>query len=229
MRESGMVGSRAMRNLFPVMAVLLVSVLPLRAQTPRPARTADDVAKRTIEMLAGPAWEKARYFAFTFNVISGSRSVSRYAQRWDRQTGNYRVSGRGPKGDEVEVIMNVNTGKGRAWREGKEVDDTIELLDFAYRRFVNDTYWLLMPLKSMEPGVSREYIGERTDSCGTLWDLVKLTFGTGAGQDQSWMWVNRDTGLVDEWDMKPANTRPEDPAVRVYFHDYRRVGGLLVS
>ena len=211
---------------------LLTLSFSLAAQTttpPPPARTADDVARRAIDALAGAEWARARYFAFTFNVMAGGRSVSQYRQRWDRQTGDYRVSGRDPRGDQVEVIMNVNTMKGRAWRDGALVEDPAELLDLAFKRFVNDTYWLLMPLKTMDSGVNREYVGERTDSCGTMWDVVKLTFGSGAAQDQSWMWVNRDTGLVDEWDTKPALSRPEDPALRVYFHDYRRAGGLLIS
>jgi hypothetical protein len=234
-----------MRNLLHAMAVLLGFVLPSWAQAPAAppvppappppapaARSADDIARRTVETLAGPAWEKARYIAFTFNVVRSGGSVANYPQRWDRYTGDYRVSGRDQKGVPFAVIMNVNTRKGRAWKDDQEVADPAELLDLGYRRFINDTYWLLMPIKSMDPGVHREYVGDKTDSCGMMWDVVKLTFDPGVGitpQDQYWMWVNRDTGLVDEWDMKLQASKPEDPALRVYFHDFRRVGGLLLS
>jgi hypothetical protein len=43
------------------------------------------------------------------------------------------------------------------------------------------------------------------------------------------MWVNRDTGLVDEWHMKLQGSAAEDQPTPVLFHDYRRYGGLLIS
>jgi hypothetical protein len=222
-----------MRKTLFLLTLSLSLTVSLEGQTttpaPAPARTADDVARRAIDMLAGPEWAKARYFRFTFDVLHSGKSVARYPQQWDRQSGDYRLTGPGPRGDRIEVIMNVNTMKGRVWRDGELVENSAELLDFAFKHFVSDTYFLLMPLKTMDPGVQREYVGERSDSCGTMWDVVKLTFGSGEAQDQSWMWVNRDTGLVDEWDTKPALSKPEDPALRVYFHDYRRFGGLLIS
>jgi len=41
--------------------------------------------------------------------------------------------------------------------------------------------------------------------------------------------VNRDSGLVDEWDMKLTGSKPEEEPSVVLFHDYRRIGGLLLS
>ena len=182
-------------------------------------------------MLAGPAWEKARYFAFTFNVERDGTIAASFPQRYDRYTGDYRVSGKDQKGDAFEVIMNVNTRAGKAWVNGTEVADNKELLERGYRRFINDTYWLLMPLKSLDPGVHRTSAGVETDACGHTYDVVKLTFdnvGLTPG-DMYWMWVNRDTGLVDEWHMKLQNDKPEDPPSIVQFREYRRIGGLLLS
>ena len=65
-----------------------------------------------------------------------------------------------------------------------------------------------------------------------MWDLVKLSFDSGVGltsADQYWMWVNRDTGLVDEWDMRLQGSKPEEEPSVVLFHDYHRFGGLLIS
>jgi len=182
-------------------------------------------------MLAGPAWEKARYIAFTFNVVSGGRITTSFPQRWDRFTGDYRVSGKDQQGNDFVVIMNTNTKQGRAWKNGGEVNES-SIFELGYRRFINDTYWLLMPLKSMDPGVHREYVGERSDSCGHTWDVVKLSFDQGVGLtpgDNYWMWVNRDTGLVDEWDMHLQNMKADDLPLSVYFHDFKRIGGLLLS
>lgn len=193
--------------------------------------TADDVARRAIDVLAGPAWDDARYFAFTFNVERDGKNVASYPQQWDRFTGDYRVRGRNREGEDVEVVMNVNTKQGKAWKSGQEVADPKDLLAFGYRRFINDTYWLLMGFKSFDPGVSREYSGEKSDACGTVHDVVRFSFdkvGLTPG-DVYWMWVNRDTGLVDQWHMKLEGSKPEDEPGIVLFHDYRRFGGLLIS
>lgn len=182
-------------------------------------------------MLAGSSWEKARYFAFTFNVEREEKNVASWAQRWDRYTGDYRVSGK-QKSDDIVVVMNTNTKQGKAWKNGQPVADPAELLTFGYRRFINDTYWLLMPLKSLDPGVHRESAGEKTGACGQTYDVVKLSFDAGVGltsADNYWMWVNRDTGLVDEWHMKLEGSAADETPTPVIFHDFRRIGGLLLS
>lgn len=193
--------------------------------------TADAVARRAIDVLAGPAWEDARFFAFTFNVERDGNVVASYPQKWDRFTGDYEVTGKNRDGDTVRVVMNVNTKQGRAFKNGQEVADPKELLTFGYRRFINDTYWLLMGFKTFDPGVHREYAGEKKNDCGTTWDAVRLSFdqvGLTPG-DVYWMWVNRETGLVDQWHMKLEGSKPEDEPSVVLFHDYRRFGGLLIS
>jgi hypothetical protein len=213
-----------------VSAAMFLFVFPLVAQPSPPS--ADAVARRAVDFLAGPAWEKARFFAFTVNVEREGKRVASFAQQWDRYSGDYRVSGKDRDGNDVLVILNTNTKKGRAWKNGVEAADPTELLAFGYRRFINDTYWLLMPLKSLDPGVHRDYAGERSESCGRVWDVVHLSFDAGVGltpADQYWMWVNRDSGLVDEWDMKLQGMKPEEPPSVVLFHDYRRIGGLLLS
>ena len=193
--------------------------------------TADSVARRAIDVLAGPAWDDARYLAFTFNVEREGKNVASWAQRLDRFTGDYRVAGRNREGEELVVVMNVNTKQGKAWKNGQEVADNAKLLELGYGRFINDTYWLLMGFKSFDPGVTREYAGEQTSACGTVHDVVKFSFsnvGLTPG-DVYWMWVNRDTGLVDQWHMKLQGSKPEDAPGVVLFHDYRRFGGLLIS
>jgi len=221
-----------MRIRLLISAVILsATVMPLFAQQAAAAPSADDLARRAIDMLAGPAWEKARYFSFSFDVVRDGKITTSFPQRWDRYTGDYRVSGRDAQGNDFLVIMNTNTKQGHAWKNGIEVTDS-GMFDVGFRRFVNDTYWLLMPLKAMDPGVHREYVGERNDTCGHTWDVVKLSFDANVGltpNDVYWMWINRDTGIVDEWDMRLQNMKPDEVPMSVYFHDFKRVAGLLIS
>ena len=125
------------------------------------------------------AWDKARFLSFTFVVERNGQVAASFPQQWDRVTGNYRVSGVDPKGVPFTVVLNTKTKTGRAWQKGVEVTDLPalkELLALGYRRYNNDTYWLLMPLKMLEPGVHRTSQGERTDAAGHKWDVVRLTF-----------------------------------------------------
>ncbi len=211
-----------MRKLVTFTLTLLFAASALAQQT-----TADELARRAIDALGGAAWEKARYVEFTFVVERGGERITSFPQRWDRVTGEYRVSGTDPKRNDFVVIMNVNTKKGRAWLNGEEVHDSRldDTLALGYRRFTNDAFWLLMPLKMIEAGVRREAVGERTDSCGRTWDVVKLTIEN----DTYWAWINRDTGIVEEWDMRLQSAPPDDPPVQVMFHDFVRYGSLLVS
>jgi len=191
------------------------------------AQTADALARRAYDATGGAAWDKARYFDFNFSVYRGDERVTSFPERWDRATGEYRVSGTDPKRNDFLVIMNVNTKKGRAWLNGEEVHDSRldDTLALALRRFDNDTFWLLMPLKLIDPNVKLEAMGERTDSCGRTWDVVKLT----SEGSTHWAWIHRDTGIVEEWDMKLQGTPPDDPAVQVMLHDFTHFGTLLIS
>jgi hypothetical protein len=196
--------------------------------------TVDDIARRAFDMAGGAAWEQARYFAFTFNLdgADGKRTAS-FPQRWDRISGDYRVSGLDPQGKKFEVVMNLRTGEGKAWLEGAPVtDDKLPgMLELARRRFQNDTFWLLMPQKLMDPAIRRAYEGGREDACNHVYDILRLTFEPGFGfgpNDVYWAWINRDTGLIEYWDMKLTGVRDEKP-VPVTFRDFRRAGGLLIS
>lgn len=214
-----------------ISALVLLSTFAAYGQAAATGLTADAVAQRAIDVLAGPAWNDARYLAFTFNVERDGQILASYRQQWDRFSGDYAVSGRNREGEDVRVVMNVNTKQGRAWKNGQAVADPAKLLTFGYSRFINDTYWLLMGLKSFDPGVTRTYEGEKTNACGAVHDVVRFSFanvGLTPG-DVYWMWVNRRTGLIDEWHMKLEGSKPEDAPSVVAFHDYRRFGGLLIS
>src|SRR5436190_1068612 len=127
-----------MKSRFVMM--MLMSAVAAIAQPTRPAPTANELARRVVEVSGGPSWDTARYFAFTFklNRTEGGQTLS-FPQRWDRNTGDYRVSGLDPQGKKFEVIMNVQSKKGRAWVDGAEVtgEKLNEMLTVGYRRFQN--------------------------------------------------------------------------------------------
>lgn len=216
-------------------STVLFFIMAVAAAAQQPQPSGDDLARRVIDMVGGEgAWQKARYISFDFVVEREGKVVSTFSHRWDRSTGEDRVTGKDRDGLPFDALINVNTHMGRGTRNGVAVTDLQkfrELYDLAYRRFVNDTSWLLMPLKAFDPGVHRVYDGQRSDSCGRTWDMLKLTFDDAPGLtpgDTYWFWVNRDTNLIDEWDIRLQGTKPDDPPLEVLLHDYRRIGGLLL-
>ena len=217
-----------MKSRFAIVLLLITAAAQAQPAAVKPM--ADSVVQRVFDVSAGPAWDTARYFAFTFVLDRDGKQVASFPQRFDRVTGDYRVSGLDPQGKKFEAIMNVNTKKGRAWLDGAELtgEKAAPILTLGYRRYQNDIFWLLMQFKMHEPGVKRTYDGTREDACGHTWDLVQPSFDVKFGfspDDVYSVWVNRDTGLVDSWDMKLAGVAP----VAVVFRDYRRAGGLLIS
>jgi hypothetical protein len=198
-----------------------------------PDPAADALAKRTIDAQAGAAWDKARFLSFTFVVERDGKAVASFPQQWDRVSGDYRVSGLDPAGVPFVVILNTKTKTGRAWQNSAEVKELTalkQLLALGYRRYNNDTYWLLMPLLMLDPGVHRISQGERTDAAGHKWDIVRLSFDPSLEITYIvFAWINRETGLVDEWDMRAPAALVTDQPVEVFFHDFKRVAGVSMS
>jgi hypothetical protein len=156
------------------------------------------------DALGGPsAWEKARFFRFDFVVMSEGKKVASFSHWWDRYDGRYRVEGVGKDGVAWQAYFNVNTRKGEFFKngartEGSERDAGLER---AYGRFINDTYWLLAPWKTLDPGVDLEYAGEVLDSEGRACEEIKLSFeGVGlTPKDIYWMDIDRKTHRMNQW------------------------------
>jgi len=174
-----------------------------------PARTqaadtkAAAVADRVMEALGGAdAWNKTRYLRFDFAVERDGKTVMRRAHTWDKWTGRYRLEASTREGEAYVVLLNINTKDGRAWLKGTELqgDEAAKYVEQGYAAWVNDTYWLLMPYKMKDPGVSLALDGEDKKG-GEAWDKLRLTFDNVGltPKDRYWAYVNRKTGLVDRW------------------------------
>ena len=94
-------------------------------------------------------WDATRYITWRF---FGFR-----LHVWDRWTGDIRF-----EQDDLTVLMNIHTREGRAFAAGVEISDPDTLaakLDHGYRAWINDSYWLVMPYKLKDTGVTLRYRG----------------------------------------------------------------------
>lgn len=191
----------AVLAVLAALAALAALAGPAAAAEPDPRAVA--VADEVMKALGGrEAWEATRFLRFDFVVDRDGKTVMSRAHLWDKHTGRYRLEGKTREGDAFVVLMDLNTKDGRAWQGGKalEGEAAAKGLERGYAAWVNDTYWLLMPYKMKDPGVTLALDGEETKGEDT-WDKVLLTFDNVGltPKDRYWAFVNRKTKLVDRW------------------------------
>ena len=166
-----------------------------------------EIARRVMQSMGGAeAWDATRFIRFDFATTRDGEIVPIRSHWWDKHTGRHRVEGTTREtGEPWVVIQNLNSREGMAWQNGVPVphEELEEPLQRAWGAWVNDTYWLLMPYKMLDPGVTLKYHGEEQIE-GTTYDRLHLSFesvGLTPG-DQYWAWINRETGLMDRWEYR---------------------------
>jgi hypothetical protein len=176
---------------------------------PAPARAEADpravaVSERLTDAMGGrELYDAQRVLTFRFAVVVDGEERSNWLHVWDRDTGDYRLEGTTREGDALLVLFNVDSGVGKVWLGGAPLDEdaAASYLEMAYGRYINDSYWLLMPWKWLDPGVTLTYTGTDTVG-GEAVDVVQLSFETGIGitsNDVYWAYVSRETGLMVQW------------------------------
>ncbi|HRK74875.1 MAG TPA: hypothetical protein PLL64_11420 [Rhodothermales bacterium] len=124
----------------------------------QPDTEADRLAQKSFNAVGGQeAWDGTRYLAFSFSAIRNSQQTPPIRHVWDRWEGRYRVSWKKGIDTTITVLFNVQNQQGKAYYNGVAAPEVQQksLLSTAYRRFINDTYWLLVATKFFDPGVFR--------------------------------------------------------------------------
>ena len=127
---------------------------------------ADSVAMRAYEAAGGPeAMAALPYLRFDFGVERDGERQTVARHLWNRETGDYRVEWTGGADSNYVALFNVGTREGQVFLNGDSLGAEAKAarLDEAYRRFINDSYWLLAPVKLFDPGVNRAYVPDSSD------------------------------------------------------------------
>lgn len=200
------------------------------ATEPSPEQGAADpeaaaLAARVLEALGGEAaWREARFLRFGF--------AGRRQHAWDRATGQHRVEGQSQEGETTVVVHDLDSREGRAWVAGEEVDGerAAELLENAYGAWVNDTYWLLMPYKLRDPGVTLAHAGTR-EVDGTAYEVLHLSFaGVGLTPgDQYWAYVHPESGQMDYWAFRLESMEADAEPVLWRWADWQTHAGIRLA
>lgn len=170
-----------------------------RAAAAAPDAKAADMAHKTMDMMGGlNAWKQVMAIRFNFQVEHKDAPPKAVKHLWDRKNNRDHVEGL-KDGKPMIAWVDLGTHKGMAWFDGKPLagDDLNKAMEWAYGRWVNDTYWLIMPFKMLDSGVNLDYAGVKEGH-----DVLHLSFGKVGltPGDQYWAYLNKDTGMMDRWE-----------------------------
>lgn len=181
------------------------------------------IADEVMEAMGGQkVWDKTRHLHWNF---FGARSLT-----WDKWTGNVRIDV--PK-DETVYLFNVNTMLGKAEVKGEALTNSEALkaaLEKAKSIWINDSYWLIMPFKLQDPGVTLTYEGEKDTEAGNKADVLGLTFNQVGltPQNKYLVFVDKESRLVTQWSFF-RNANDEKPGFTLPWGDYKSYDKLKLS
>lgn len=185
---------------------------------------ASQIAGDVMDAVGGQrSWEKTRYLSWNF---FGARKLT-----WDRYTGDVRIH---EFKTDTKILMNVNTGQGKVSRAGQLLSDTSSECKKALERgkkiLINDSYWLIMPMKLKDPGLVLTYLGKGKTVRGDDADVLRLVFDrVGVTPENKYhVYVDLKSRLVTQWDFF-RSASDEKPEFSNPWTDYKKYGRVLLS
>lgn len=179
------------------------------------------LADKSMQAMGGrSAWDNTRYLSWNF--------FGRRDHLWDKQTGNVRIE---VPSNGMTILMNINTKEGSVYRNNQVMTDSADhFLERGYSWWVNDSYWLVMPYKLKDTGVTLKYIREDTTLSGTLSDVIQLTFeDTGLTPQNIYeIWIDADSKLVTQWRYYQDSSAIE-PYFTLEWTGYKQFGEIMLS
>ncbi|MGI8431009.1 MAG: hypothetical protein ACR2MW_01790 [Chthoniobacterales bacterium] len=170
---------------------------------------ATSLAQEVAKASGSENWGHVQTIDFAFVVEKEGKQVAKAEHHWDVAAGTDEIKW---KGKEVKVdLANPGTSK----------DEKA-----AYARWVNDSYWLLAPLKLQDKGVTTEAEGTK-EMNGKKCEVLKLSF-VQVGltpSDQYRLYVDPQSQLVTYWDYLPKGEK----GMSGTWEDYQKSGGLTLA
>lgn len=165
------------------------------------ATKADSIASRIAEASGGlDAWNALPVLRFDFGVERDGQQQVAARHYWDKLQNRYRVEWPGGGDSTYVALFSAWPDSGRAFVNGTALNGEAgaAAMETARGRTINDTYWLLAPLKLFDEGVTRTYVPDSSDATT---DVIRLSFenvGLTPG-DQYWLFADRESGQLQRW------------------------------
>ena len=189
------------------------------------------LANRLAQALGGwQAYRELPYLRFAFVVERDGQELVAREHLWDKSAGRARVEWKDKESHAYVAVLDLASKAGRALRDGVELAgaELEQALESAYGAWVNDTYWLVMPFKTHDPGVrltaeGHELIdGRKVAKLGLSFEAVGLTPG-----DRYWVYIDEESGRTVRWAYILEGKEP--PPVVWRWRGWQPVGGVELS
>lgn len=187
------------------------------------AQDVESLKSKVLEAMGGQKnYEKTRYIHWTF---FGNQSLT-----WDKHKSRVRIDFL--KENSV-YILNINDKTGKIWKKGVEQthpDSLNKFLEEAKRIWINHSYWLVMPWKLSDPGVSLKYLGDAKTADGNEAEYLEMTFKEVGvtPNNKYWIYFDKKSHLITQWSHF-SNFADEKPRFTMPWKDYKMYGKILLS
>lgn len=185
-----------------------------------------ELADAVMEALGGrEAWEQTRHLTWRFGP---RRHV------WDKFTGNVRMEIADREGNEpVIILMNISSKQGEVYRGGERVSDDEQLavmLDQGEAAWINDSYWLFMPYKLRDPGVTLRYVGRSEALNDEPAEIIELTFDSvgRTPENRYHVYIDPESKLVVQWDFF-RSAEQDEPDFQLPWGNWQRCGRIMLA
>jgi len=181
------------------------------------------IADSVMEAMGGrKAWDETRIITWNF--------FGRRTHTWDKQNGRNHID---IPAQNLVMDFDIETKEGTVIKDGEAMTDADSLdkyLQSGYEMWVNDSYWLVMPFKLKDSGVTLTYLGEDTLQTGEPAYKLQLIFdGVGVTpQNKYEVFVDTTDYLVKQWSYFPEADMIE-PRFTLPWIDYKPYGNILLS
>lgn len=181
------------------------------------------LADSVMEAMGGRKnWDRTRYLSWNF---FGRRNLT-----WDKAEGRVRIES---LPDSTLYLVNLQDLSGRVRigdREITDPDSLQTLLQKAKSIWINDSYWLVMPFKLKDTGVTLKYLGRDTTLAGAPCHVVELTFKeVGDTPDNKYhVYIDANDKLVKQWAFFRSATQDSASWIRPW-DNYQHFGNIMLS
>jgi hypothetical protein len=182
-----------------------------------------EIADIVMEASGGRAtWDNTDLFQWRF---FGNR-----LHTWNKATGDVIIES---EKDSFRYELNLNTMEGKAVVKGEVQSDPEakgKMLQKAKEMWINDSYWIFLPYKLKDSGVTLKYLGEGETSDGRAAEKLQLTFQeVGVTPENKYVvYVDKESNLVSQWDFY-TKFDDKEPRFSNPWAEYKSYEGLMIS
>jgi hypothetical protein len=190
--------------------ICLLSALLLADRATQPAmdKSTEEVIDKVMETAGSEVWPSVKKIEFTFNVEDEGKLVVSRSHKWDVAGNTDTIT------DNIKKIAPIT------------VDLAKQEPAAGYQQWTNDSYWLLMPLKLKDGGVTFGPMMMTRDMPPSRANVTMSFAGVGLTPgDQYDLSINLRTNQIDHWVYRPnAETKKG-----FTWEDYKDFNGLVLA